>query len=230
MTNQPSIYQIALERPEPGLAGRLRVVIAQVAVSDPTWCQTYDALVEATKVSGLRHPETYVLEHDAAQREPVYIVSSSFELREAAATILRQASHLGAQDQGASDLDLVSAVIGAEVWLAAVDADNLAYAAAKGPDAISSAAALLARACGQGVSTMPLDPDWPTLRFPQQQIINVLEHCRAWSNHVLGEHAWGEVTARVVTDLAFYAGGGTKTHDASLLLGVRMLDINPHTS
>jgi hypothetical protein len=164
------------------------------------------------------------------RREPIFIESSSFELREAAATILRQASHLGAEDLGASDLDLVSAVIGAEVWLAAVDADNLAYAAAKGPDAIASAAALLARACGQGVSTMPLDPDWPTLRFPQQQIISVLEHCRAWSDRIVGEHAWSEVTARVVTDLAFVAGGGTKTHDASLLLGIRMLDISPHIS
>lgn len=225
VTNQPSIYQIALEAPQPGLAGRLRVVIAQVAVADPVWCRTYDALVAATERTGLRHPETYVLESEQAPAGAVFLTDLTMDPREAAATMLRQAQHLGAEDLGASDLDLVAAVIGAEAWLAALDADNLAYAAAKGPDAIAAAAALLARACGHGVTTMPLDPDWPTLRFPLDRVIDAVRRGRAWSDAVLGVDAWSEVTARVVTDLAFHAGGGTKTHDASLLLGVRMADL-----
>jgi hypothetical protein len=227
VNEQPSIYAIAAETPSATLASRLRVTIAKVATSDPEWCRTYDNLIEATSAGGLRHPEMHVFKQRALWTGPVYLADASVSVRDAAETLLMQAERLGADDTAASDLDLVSAVVAAEVWLAVGDADNLAYAAAKGPDAIASAGAILARACGQGVALMPFDPDWPSLRFPLDHLPAVVGLARAWSDCVLGVHAWGEITARVVTDLAYHAAGGTKTHDASLFLGLRMLDIPP---
>jgi len=224
---QPSIYQIALEEPAGSLAARLRVVIAKVAVEDPNWCRTYEALIEALGEGGLRHPEMFTVENGTTYNGPVLLREPAGDPEEVAATVVAQARNLGAPHVGAAEVDLVAAVVAAECWMAALDAENLAYAAAKGPDAIASAAAILARACGEGVPVMPADPDWPSLKFPMEKLLRAAARGRAWSDWALGEAAWGEVVGRVVTDLGYMAGGGTKTHEASLLLGVRMSEITP---
>jgi hypothetical protein len=225
MTAQPTIYQIALEEPAAGLAARLRVVIAKVAVEDANWCRTYETLIEMLGEKNLKHPEMYVVEKGTRYNGPILLTSPESGPLDAATVLHQQAAHLGARGGCASDLDTVAAVIAAECWMAALDCEDLAYAAAKGPDAIASAAAILARVCGEGVLPMPLDPDWPTLKFPMEKLLDAARRGRAWSDRILGEAAWGEVVARVVTDLGWFAGGGTKTHEASLLLGVRMHEI-----
>lgn len=225
MTAQPTIYQIAMEEPTAGLAARLRVTIAQVAVQDTNWCRTYETLIEMLGEKDLKHPEMFVVEKGTRYNGPVLIKHPDTDPGAAAAILLKQAACLGAPRGPVDDLDMVAAAVGAECWMAALDCEDLAYAAAKGPDAIASAGALLARICGEGVLPMPLDPDWPALKFPMEKLLEAARRGRAWSDRVLGADAWNEVVARVVTDLGWYAGGGTKTHEASLLLGVRMPSI-----
>lgn len=59
--------------------------------------------------------------------------------------------------------------------------------------------------------------------------MEALSHARSWCDCVHGKASWAEVTRRVVTDLGYFALGGRKTDDTSLLLGVRIMDINPLT-
>jgi len=229
MTTQPTIYQIAMEQPLGGLASRLRVVIAKVAVADASWCRSYEtlltSLVEALGEGQVKHPEMFVVEKGTRYGGPVLVTTPDVAPADAVRCLLEQAGCLGAEQGPVSETDTVAAVVAAECWMAALDCEDLAYAAAKGPDAIAAAAAILARACGEGVQTMPADPDWPAMRFPMDKLLDAARRCRAWSDRVLGEAAWHDVVARVVTDLGWFAGGGTKTHEASLLLGVRMHEI-----
>lgn len=229
--SQPSMYQIAREQRQHGLAGQLRSTIVELAVTDPSWCLSYDKLLDYLRDTGmsLRHPEAISMNQSTVSYRPVFISDFLISPSQASLVLRSQASHLGAEDSLARDLDLVAAVIGAEIWMAALDKDSLAYAASQGPDASSSAAAILARVCGSGIETMPIDPDWPSLRFPMEHVLEALSHARSWCDCVLGKESWAEVARRVVTDLGYFALGGTKTHDASLLLGVRMLDIKPLT-
>ena len=222
MNAQPTIYQIALEEPIGGLAARLRVVIAKVAVQDTNWCRSYETLIGILGENELKHPEMFIVEKGTRYNGPILLTSLDIESRDAAIVLHQQAAYLGVGGGIATELDTVSAVIAAECWMAALDCEDLAYAAAKGPDAIASAAAILARVCGEGVVPMPLDPDWPACKFPMENLLDAASRGRAWSDRVLGENAWGDVVARVVTDLGWFAGGATKTHEASLLLGVRM--------
>lgn len=223
MTAARTIYEIAEETPSSGAASVLRCVIARIAVEDPRWRATYDRMLESQTGPVLEHPETVTLATDTESvYVPVFLTDPSISPREAAATMVEQAAMLGTPDQHATTAELAAAVLGAEVWMAAVNADNLAYAAAKGPDAIASAAALLARATGNGVDVMPLDPDWPALRFPQQNVLRAIEHARRWVSNNRLDHLWDAVGAMAVTDLAYRATGKSKTHEASLLLGVRM--------
>jgi hypothetical protein len=223
MTAERTIYDIAKETPTSGIAAVLRCVIARIAVEDPRWRETYDRMLESQAGETLRHPETVTIpgEQDAAY-QPVLLGDLSRTVEEAARSILEQAGMLGVEPSHPSDVDLAAAVIAAEVWMAAVNADNLAYAAAKGPDAIAAAAAILARVTGNGIAVMPLDPDWPALNFPQRNVLAATLQARRWvETQELTAH-WSEITAMVVTDLGYRAHGGSKTHEASLLLGVRM--------
>jgi hypothetical protein len=225
MKAQPTIYQIALEEPGRELAAQLRVTIAKVAVQDAAWCRSYETLIEMLGEKDLKHPEMFVVEKGTRYNGPVLVKGVDTGIEEVGGTLLKQAACLGAVGGGADEVDTVAAVVAAECWMAALDCEDLAFAAAKGPDAIASAAAILARVCGEGVVPMPLDPDWPTFKFPMEKLLEAARRCRAWSDRVLGEAAWNEIVARVVTDIGWFAGGGTKTHEASLLLGVRMSDI-----
>jgi hypothetical protein len=222
---QPTIYQIAMEHPGVSLADRLRVIIAKSAVEDPTWCETYDALLEAVAGQGVQHPEMFTLENGTRYEEPVLLADMSRKPADVVEALQVHARDLGADVSFVDDLDAAAAVVGVELWMASLETTHLSYAAAKGPDAIAAASALLARACGEGVPMMPLDPDWPSLRFPMEKVLAVASRARAWVETHLDGDAWAEVTYRVVTDLAYMAGGDTRTHEASLLLGVRMIDI-----
>jgi hypothetical protein len=221
----PNIYEIARETPGTGAASALRSTIARIATEDPRWRQTYDRLIEVTGEETLRHPETVHYPSDVESTyRPVYLTGEHVPVDTAAEVLLRQAGLLGADGRG-EDIAVAAAVIAAEIWMAALEADDLAYAAAKGPDAIASAAAILARVSGHGVAAMPLDPDWPSLRFPQENVIQALRHARAWAETQGFGKDWSNITAMVVTDLGYLASGGSKTHEAALLLGVRMPEI-----
>ena len=218
-----TIYDIAKETPSAEIASVLRCVIARIATEDPRWRTTYDRLLESQAGSDIKHPESVILAGEAVvQYQPVLLADLSADPMSAAAGILEQAEMLGAADRLASDNDIAAAVIAAEIWMAAVGADNLAYAAAKGPDAISSAAAILARVTGNGSDVMPLDPDWPSLKFPQNNVLLAAEQARRWVHQNGLDQHWPTITATVVTDLSYKARGSSKTHEAALLLGVRM--------
>lgn len=227
--DQPSIYQIATEKPGETLAGWLRTTIAKLAVANPGWCTAYNKMLATAPDGILRHSETSQARHDSNRMHEMAMLTDLVMTPQDAASTLREQAYLlggpGATD--VSDVDLVAGVIGAEVWMAALNYSNLAYATAAGPDAVGSAAAILARVCGQGIPIMPVDPDWPTLRFPMEGVILAIRHGRTWVNRTLGKDAWENVCAKIITDLGFCAGGGTKTHEASLLLGVRAFDIEP---
>jgi len=219
----PTIYDIAKETPSAEVASVLRCVIARIATEDPRWRTTYDRLLESQAGSEIKHPESVVLAGESsAEYQPVLLDDLSLDPFAAAEGIREQAEMLGAEDREGSEIDVVSAVIASEIWMAAVGADNLAYAAAKGPDAISSAAAILARVSGNGAAVMPLDPDWPSLKFPQSNVLLAVKRGRLWVSQNGLDADWPTITAAVVTDLSYRARGGSKTHEAALLLGVRM--------
>ena len=220
-----NIYEIAKETPGRGVAAALRSTIARIATEDPRWRATYDRLIAVTGAEALRHPEAvHYTSEQASEYRPVYLTPHEVTVSDAGAVLLRQAGLLGAEGMG-SEIEIAAAVVAAEVWMAALEADDLAYAAAKGPDAIASAAAILARVSGHGVIAMPLDPDWPSLRFPQENVIGALRHARGWVETQGLARDWSTITSMVVTDLGHMALGGSKTHEASLLLGVRMPEI-----
>lgn len=215
-----SIYDIAAERPRDGIAGDLRVNIARHAAAEAEWAHLYDRFLAKTPTGPLRHPENITMPVTRVWAPTFTEIGASLET--STATLSEQAQLLGAHPTVPIDaVELTAAVVAAEIWFAAVDADDLAYAAAKGPDAVSSAAAILARVSGHGVTTFPFDPAWPSLTFPLDGVLVAAAHCRAWAEHILDGDRWNDVLARVVTDLSWRVGGGSKTHEAALLLGVR---------
>jgi len=227
MIERVSIYDIAAENPGQETANLLRVNIARHAVGEVEWVTLYDRFLAKTPTGVLRHPENIVMPAGRSWAPTFTVIGSTLE--QATVTLREQAALLGAGCDPVDDIDLLAAVVASEIWFAALDADDLAYAAAKGPDAISSAAAILARAAGHGVMTFPFDPDWPALTFPLDGVLLAAAHCRDWAHNILGVDAWGEILARVVTDLSWRTRGGSKTHESALLLGVRGETVLPET-
>jgi hypothetical protein len=227
MNKRNTVYSILAE-PECGdTASRLRREIARLAVANPNFCRHYDGyLAESVDGDGeIHHPEE---EYGRPSRfkydGPVFIVSPDTPLETIYPVLQSQARVLKCETGDVSHEDLIAAAVGAECWMAAVERNDLCVAAIQGPDSIGSSAAVLARVTGNGVDVLPLDPQWPTLIFPMNKFLTALGRCREWAENLAGVDAWPGIAAKVATDLGWRASGGTKSHEASLLLGALLRD------
>jgi len=128
-----------------------------------------------------------------------------------------------------SDVDLVSAAVALELWSSVFYMDvwegAQKCAGIEGPDALNSFTAIVARALGSGVACMPLDPGLPHVNFESQILFTTARLCRDFSDRNLGEASWPHVVENVVSDLGYRAIGKSRTHNASLLLGLCLLNI-----
>ena len=128
-----------------------------------------------------------------------------------------------------SDVDLVSAAVALELWSSVFYMDVWEgapkCAGIEGPDALNSFTAIVARALGSGVACMPLDPGFPHVNFELEILLTTARLCRDFSKRNLGEASWPHVVENVVSDLGYRANGKSRTHNASLLLGLCLLNI-----
>ena len=136
---------------------------------------------------------------------------------------------LGLETTFTTDLDRVSAAVALELWSSVFYMDQwqsaLKCAGIEGPDALNSLSAILARGFGQSVPCMPFDPDFPNINFESKILFNTVKLCREFVEHTIGETSWPQVVNNVVSDLGYRAQGKSRTHNASLLLGMCMLYI-----
>lgn len=134
------------------------------------------------------------------------------------------AENIGVACEFATDVDLVSAAVALELWSSVFYMDvwqgALKCAGIEGPDAMNSASAILARAFGHGLPCMPIDPDFPDVNFESKILFSAAGMCKEFSDRTIGKDAWSRVTSNVVSDLGYRAQGKSRTHNASLLLGM----------
>lgn len=139
------------------------------------------------------------------------------------------ADELGIVTEFATEIDRVSAAVALELWASVFYMDlwqgALRCAGIEGPDALNSLSAILARAFGQSVPCMPLDPEFPSINFESKIFFNTVSLCREFVEHTLGEDSWPQVVNNVVSDMGYKAQGKSRTHNASLLLGLTTLNI-----
>lgn len=220
---QPSIYEIANEKIGSTVAEHIRWRIADNAVQNPEWCAGYDNLLQHIRSTTgvLRHPESWDnLPSKVRYSGPVIVTSRHASLEEVMGTFEDEIAWLMDETGQAESIDLIASIAAAECWMAVLGCESTSYAASRGPDAIASLSAIIARACGDGVDVTPLDPSWPSCRFNMHNLMGALYTCRDWVGEVLGRECWPAVAVRITSDLGWKATGSTKTHDASLLLGV----------
>lgn len=130
----------------------------------------------------------------------------------------------------ATDLDLVSAAVALELWSSVFYMDiwqgAIKCAGIQGPDAVNSLSAIIARGFGHGIPCMPFDPDLPNLNFQSKLFFNTIRLSSDFVRCILGSTAWPKVVYNVVNDLGYSALGGSRTHNAALLAGLCMLQMN----
>ena len=161
-------------------------------------------------------------------REGMVIVGpQQTDLETVEAIFSEYARVLGVATEFTTDLNRVSAAVALELWASVFYMDRwqgaLRCAGIEGPDALNSLSAILARAFGQSVPCMPFDPDFPNVNFESKILFNTVNLCREFVEHTIGDALWSQVVNNVVSDLGYRAQGNSRTHNASLLLGICML-------
>lgn len=229
MLERLTTYQIAVQDPGSEKADLLKIRLAALAVKNSTWCDMYDEILsgcDQLQVANMENIATRRDTHD--EYEPVLLTTLELTSGEAIRPLVELVEVL-APSQGvseaANELDRLAAVIAAEIWLAALLANHPIDATSKGPDALNSIGAILARASGSPVPSMPFDPSLPSMRFALHRVVQAARRGRLWLGIHHDASQWEEIAFRVVTDLSYGAGGNSKTHDAALFLGHHILEI-----
>lgn len=221
----PSIFDIEVGS-EP-LQGAILSGILRILEVDSSWMSVRSKIVNKYPANpeNLPYPGP-----DKDYQEGMVIVGPRHQDLETVEDIFNSyARVLGIAAEFTTDLDRVSAAVALELWSSVFYMDRwqgaLKCAGIEGPDALNSLSAILARAFGQSVSCMPFDPDYPNVNFESKILFNTVSLCREFVEHTIGDTAWPQVVNNVVSDLGYGARGKSRTHNASLLLGMCMLNM-----
>ena len=229
-TRRTTIYDLASWEEVPGLANTIRTRMAKRAVENPLWTTHYDRILGTAGLFGPVHPEDVPFlptETLYAVDQPLHSIRRT--VAQNAAVLRMHATALAGDQPQPSLVDILASVVGAEIWKASLACVSLTRAANKGPDAISSAAAILARVSGHGVEIMPVDPEDPSTDFNHEPARAAAAVGHKWVLALVGPFVWPEVAARVSTDLGWGALGGTRTHQCSLVMGHELTEISSNT-
>ena len=221
---QTTIVEIAARENPENLAESLRIEIARLALDNPDWAESYRRMLESMTDNALFHLEVCFVDEDLRSAPSRVVLESGDTTLDRALGVFDHARRIFAIDHATEDqCDLVASVVAAEMWMTALDRSCFGSAAASGPDAVSAAAAIIARFAGQPVNTMPVDPEWPTMVRPLQAVAAAERHCREWVETHFGPFMWMDVAPLVANDLSWGAESSSKTHEAALLVGARFL-------
>lgn len=128
-----------------------------------------------------------------------------------------------------SDADIISSIVALEIWASVfyVDSSDLIISAAgiEGPDAMNALGAILSRAFGTSMPCMPFDPGFPDVNFESLILFRTVSSAKEFVKNTIGEHMWPQVMQCAISDLSFEALGGSRTHNAALLLGLCIANI-----
>jgi hypothetical protein len=225
--SNPSIFDMDRTVNAYDTSSQLRLGILNTLIGEQEWCAAQKQLL--TKAGA--NPEN--LPYPGPDKNYVagqlLITREDFDLNYAKALFELFADKLQVTTQEVDDIDLIASIVALEIWSALFyleDADNLLECAiSEGPDAVNSLSAILARGCGHGVMVMPADPEFADCSFETKILFQSVSRARTWASNYVSDNSWFDIQQRVITDLGYNALGGTRTHNASLLLGLCMSNI-----
>lgn len=215
-----TLYAVVLEGPGTELSGSLRYKMAEEAIQDDHWRGLYDNLVDI----GGEHPETSMailrMTQNLVPPEPgcTFLGGWWGDPMSAATPLRSRASELGERpDATVSPLDLCAAVVGSEMWCAALGTSNLMRASSFGVDAVSALSAILARASGSPaeINVRPADT---TGEKPWANVVSsVILHAHLRATRLVGPRMAAEAVTLAAQDLAWGATAVSATALASAL-------------
>lgn len=221
MTAGPAnLYQVLLDGPGWAVADLMRYRMADEALSDPDWRSLYDEVVDSVCGQPENLPSmiaSWTTLPSAVDPEHTLLGAWWGSAAAACAPLRLRAIELGASmDQVVTPLDEAAAVAAAEIWCAATGINDLGRAVSIGIDAVSSLAAILARAAGAGeLVCTSVDGD-PLPIFTRPAVEAAIVRARAWLQDQLGsagaERAWDIV----VSDLTHGSHRNSLTFQAAL--------------
>jgi hypothetical protein len=126
-----------------------------------------------------------------------------------------RAYHLGLPCADADKVDLVAAVVGADVWLIATGADRFEQAASFGVRSLGALAAVYARSAGYGedvLGSLPGEDPWP---ITQRLLFARLPKLHEWAVSEVGAIGAANAFEKAASDLAWGGGGNDRCGRAS---------------
>ena len=139
------------------------------------------------------------------------------------------ASTLDISTSFVSDVEIISSIVALEIWASVFYVDNwnklISAAGIEGPDAVNALGAILSRAFGTSMPSMPFDPEFPDVNFESLILLRTVSSAKDFVKNTIGEHMWPQVMQSAISDLSFEALGGSRTHNAALLLGLCITNI-----
>lgn len=129
-----------------------------------------------------------------------------------------------------SDADIVSSIVALEIWASVFYVDSwdeiISAAGIEGPDAVNALGAILSRAFGTSMPCMPFDPGFPDVNFESLILLRTVSSAKEFVKNTIGEHMWPQVSQCALSDLSYGALGGSRTHNAALLLALCINNID----
>lgn len=218
---QYTLYAVLSDGPGHSPVDALRFAMADEALNDPEWREMYDkvqgsvfgfpenlpALVaRTTELPSVREPETSLLGQ--------WLGSPNH----CAAPLRMRAAELGLEPRSqVSDIDMVTAIIGADLWCMALAVTDLTRAASLGVDSVSALSAIMSRAAGHPVHHGPMVLDEPVdPSFQLERIDKESDALLQWSTTVLGVSGARYALETALKDLSYRAFGESMTSQAAV--------------
>lgn len=223
-----TIFDLAQASDAGGPAARTRVQMARHALSLDGFEEDYRRLLSRPNAA---HHEMY--HHlDFEDQTPGYLTSIDVSLEEGY-RYLGVLAEKYLSSKSTDDLEIASSVVAAELWCAVhptpelfgeVNDAGLHLAAYYGPDSVSAASAIVARAAGMPNASFPLDPEWPELCYSMPLLKHALSVCRGWIENL--NLSWRTILSNASQDLGWQTCL-SRSHELSLILA-RIVETSCH--
>jgi hypothetical protein len=211
---RPTVYTMVLHGPGDAPAERLRYAIADEAVADPAWRETYNQMADAGKAA----PEQQRC-HKVRTTPGQALAGCGDSPTQRAGALWARVIECGGHVLLPEPEDLLVAVVAAEVWFAALGATQLNTAVSYGWDAVNSLAAILARSIGEPTEpTGYTPPQDGQSRISVEAVEQTVTAMRDWVWRSAHPQSWERVRDLAASDLRWNACGYSRTSEAAALL------------